>query len=409
MSGTETGCLAGDLLVLGGGLTGLALAAAVGGAGYQVLVVERDRYPRMLAGPYDGRATAVARGSKRLLDALGVWPAILPHAEPIREILVAEAESPVEVRYDSMELDGEPLGWIVENRRIREALLGRVRELPAVRLFEGEEVAGIHRDAFAARLALASGRRLSAPLLAICEGRLSRSRERLGIGARRWDYGQTGIVCTLRHERPHGGVAVERFFPDGPFAVLPMPGDRSSIVWALEDGLAAAMRELDDAVFAAEVAERFGDRLGAVSVEGRRWYYPLVLVWSERYTDWRVALVGDTARGIHPISGQGWNLALRDVAAVAETVVERLRLGLDPGEPAALESYEAWRRFDSLALVAITDGINRLFANDLLPLRLARNLGLALVERLPPAKRFFMRHAMGMVGDLPRLMRGEPL
>ncbi len=409
MSGTETGCLAGDLLVLGGGLTGLALAAAVGGAGYQVLVVERDRYPRMLAGPYDGRATAVARGSKRLLDALGVWPAILPHAEPIREILVAEAGSPVEVRYDSMELDGEPLGWIVENRRIREALLGRVRELPAVRLFEGEEVAEIRRDAFAARLALASGRRLSAPLLAICEGRLSRSRERLGIGARRWDYGQTGIVCTLRHERPHGGVAVERFFPDGPFAVLPMPGDRSSIVWALEDGLAAAMRELDDTAFAAEVEERFGDRLGAVSVEGPRWYYPLVLVWSERYTDWRVALVGDTARGIHPISGQGWNLALRDVAAVAETVVERLRLGLDPGEPAALESYEAWRRFDSLALVAITDGINRLFANDLLPLRLARNVGLALVERLPPAKRFFMRHAMGMVGDLPRLMRGEPL
>ncbi|HFD15372.1 MAG TPA: 2-octaprenyl-6-methoxyphenyl hydroxylase, partial [Rhodospirillales bacterium] len=372
-------------------------------------VVERDSYARMLTAPYDGRVTAIARGSKLLLDALGVWPAILPHAEPIREILVAEAGSPVEVRYDSMELDGEPLGWIVENRRIREGLLARVRELPGIRLFDGEEVAGIRRDAFAARLELASGRRLAAPLLAVCEGRLSRSRARLGIGARRWDYGQTGIVCTLRHERPHGGVAVERFFPDGPFAVLPMPGDRSSIVWALEDGLAAAMRELDDAAFAAEVEERFGDRLGAVSLEGPRWYYPLVLVWSERYTDWRVALVGDTARGIHPIAGQGWNLALRDVAAVAETVVERLRLGLDPGEPAALEAYEAWRRFDSLALVAVTDGINRLFANDVLPLRLARNVGLALVERLPPAKRFFMRHAMGMVGHLPRLMRGEPL
>ncbi len=399
----------GDLLVLGGGLTGLALAAAVGGAGFEVLVVERESYARMLAAPYDGRVTAVARGSKLLLEELGVWSHILPHAEPIREILVAEADSPVEVRYDSMEIDGEPLGWIVENRWIRHALLQRVRALATVRLLDGREVVGMRRDRFAARLELASGETLAAPLLTICEGRFSRSRAQLGIGARRWVYGQTGIVCTLRHERPHRGVAVERFFPDGPFAVLPMQGDRSSIVWALEDELAAQMRELEDGAFAAEVAARFGDRLGRVSVEGPRWCYPLVLVWSERYSDWRVALVGDAARGIHPISGQGWNLALRDVAAIAETVVERLRLGLDPGEPAALEGYEAWRRFDSLALVAITDGINRLFANDLLPVKLARNAGLALVERLPPAKRFFMRHAMGMVGDLPRLMRGEPL
>ncbi len=399
----------GDLLVLGGGLTGLALAAAVGGAGWEVLVVERDSYGRMLDAPYDGRVTAVARGSKLLLEALGVWPGILPHAEPIRGIEVAEGGVPVEVRYDSLEIDGEPLGWIVENRRIREALLARVRRLATVRLHDGEAVRDIRREEFMVRLRLASGRRLAAPLLAVCEGRLSATRGRLGIGARRWAYGQTGIVCTLVHERPHRGIAVERFFPDGPFAVLPMQGRRSSIVWALEDELAAQMRGLGDGAFAAEVAERFGDRLGALRLEGPRWYYPLVLVWSERYTDWRVALVGDAARGIHPISGQGWNLALRDVAAVAETVVERLRLGLDPGEPAALESYEAWRRFDSLALVAITDGINRLFANDLLPLKLARNIGLALVERLPPAKRFFMRHAMGMVGDLPRLMRGEPL
>ncbi len=405
----QPAALRGDLLILGGGLTGLALAAAVGGAGYDVLVVERDTYGHMLTAPYDGRVTAVARGSKLLLEALGVWPDILRHAEPIREILVAEAESPVEVRYNSMEIDGEPLGWIVENRWIRRALLERVRALETVRLFDGREAAGIRRDPFAARLDLTSGEQLAAPLLAICEGRFSGSREQLGIGARRWVYGQTGIVCTLRHERPHEGVAIERFFPDGPFAILPMQGDRSSIVWALEDELAASMRELEEGAFAAEVAARFGDRLGRVTVEGPRWYYPLVLVWSERYSDWRVALVGDAARGIHPISGQGWNLALRDVAAIAETVVERLRLGLDPGEPAALEGYEAWRRFDSLALVAITDGINRLFANDLLPVKLARNAGLALVEGLPPAKRFFMRHAMGMVGDLPRLMRGEPL
>jgi 2-octaprenyl-6-methoxyphenol hydroxylase len=186
-------------------------------------------------------------------------------------------------------------------------------------------------------------------------------------------------------------------------------GDRSSIVWALRDDLAESMRSLDDVAFAGEVAERFIDRLGEVEVVSPRFYYPLVLVWADSYVAERAVLVGDTAHGIHPIAGQGWNLAVRDVAAIAEIVVDRVRLGLDPGDDAALERYGAWRSFDSLALVAITDGINRLFANDTFPLKVARNLGLGLVERTPPAKRFFMRHAMGLVGELPRAMRGEPL
>jgi 2-octaprenyl-6-methoxyphenol hydroxylase len=248
-----------------------------------------------------------------------------------------------------------------------------------------------------------------APLVALCEGRLSTTREKVGIGAQRWAYGQIGIVCTIRHAKPHHGLAVERFFPDGPFARLPMTGDRSSIVWALEESLARPVMALDDAAFLGEVADRFGDDLGGLSLEGPRWGYPLVLVLSERYTATRLALVGDAARGIHPIAGQGWNLALRDVAAVAEIVVDRLRLGLDPGDDLALERYAAWRRFDSMALVAVTDGINRLFANDVFPVRLVREAGLALVDRIPPAKRFFMRHAMGLVGDLPRAMRGEAL
>ncbi len=398
-----------DLVILGGGLTGLALAIAVGQAGYDVVVVERGSYAGLLSAPHDGRSTAIARASMHLLDALGVGGEIRGEGEAIREILVAEEGGPAEVHYDCMELDGAPLGWIVENRWIRRALHRRASELPTVRLLEAAQVRGIDQERFRVRLELAHGPALHAPLLAVCEGRFSETRERLGIGARRWVYGQTGIVATLVHERPHHGVAIERFYPSGPFAVLPMTGNRSSIVWALEDELAEGLRKVADPVFAAEAEERFGDRLGSIRLEGPRWYYPLVLVWSDRYTDRRVVLVGDAARGIHPISGQGWNLALRDVASVAELVVERLRLGLDPGTPPALKRYEAWRSFDSLALVAITDGINRLFANDILPVRLARNIGLALVEQLPPAKRFFMRHAMGMVGELPRLMRGVPL
>jgi 2-octaprenyl-6-methoxyphenol hydroxylase len=204
-------------------------------------------------------------------------------------------------------------------------------------------------------------------------------------------------------------LAVERFFPDGPFARLPMRDSRSSIVWALDDRLAATVIRLDDRSFLGEASERFGDDLGDLTLEGPRFHHPLALVEAEAYTAPRVALVGDAAHGIHPIAGQGWNLALRDVAALVEISVDRLRLGLDPGDAMALRRYASWRRFDGLALVTITDGINRLFANDVLPLRTLRGAGLALVDRLPPLKHFFMRHAMGLVGDLPRSMRGLPI
>lgn len=398
-----------DLIVLGGGLTGLALAVAVGGAGYRVLVVERAPVAELVSAPYDGRVTAVALGSQRFLASVGVWADLAADACPIRDIVVREGFSPIRVRYDHREIGPEPLGFIVENRVLRAALLRRARSLPTVALASPAQAASVSATAVRAEVVLADGRRALAPLVALCEGRQSRTREQVGIGVKRWAYGQTGIVCTLRHERPHGGLAVERFFPDGPFARLPMTGERSSIVWALADELAGAVTELDDTAFLGEVAERFGDDLGELALEGLRWAYPLALVLADRYTAPRLVLVGDAARGIHPIAGQGWNLAVRDVAAVAEIAVDRLRLGLDPGDAAALERYAAWRRFDGLALVAITDGINRLFANDLFPVRLAREAGLALVERLPPAKRFFMRHAMGLIGELPRAMQGRPL
>ena len=398
-----------DVAVLGGGLTGLTLAAALGGGGAGVVLLERGRLEATLEPAFDGRVTAIALGGRRLLDAIGVWPKIAPVAQPILDIAVREGFSPVQVHYDHKVLGSEPMGWIVENRMIRAALLARLREIDTVTVLDRVEVAGIERHPGDISASLADGRVMAASLLAVAEGRGSRTRTALGIEARHWPYRQTGIVCTLRHERPHAGLAIERFFPDGPFARLPMTGDRSSIVWALRDDVARDVQALDDPAFTAEVAERFGQDLGRLELEGPRFGYPLSLAWAEAYTAPRAALVGDAARGIHPIAGQGWNLALRDVAALAEIVVDRLHLGLDPGDAAALAAYAAWRRFDGTALVTVTDGLNRLFANDVTPIRLLRDAGLALVERSGPVKRFFMRQAMGLGGDLPRSMRGQAL
>jgi 2-octaprenyl-6-methoxyphenol hydroxylase len=300
------------------------------------------------------------------------------------------------------------MGWIVENAAIRAALLDRVRALPSVQLAMPATYTGVTTDRDGATLTLAEGRTLRAGLLVAADGKFSKLRERLGIRASFKDYGQDGIVATLAHSCPHRGLASEHFFPDGPFAVLPMPGDRSSIVWALERALAADVAALPAEAFVAEVADRVGERLGEIELASPVRTFPLVLSTVDRLTANRAALVGDAAHGIHPIAGQGWNLALRDVAALAEITADRAALGLDLGAREALDAYERWRGLDTTVLVAITDGINRLFANDLTPLRLARNLGFAMVDRLPAAKHLFMRHAMGAIGDLPRRMRPRP-
>jgi 2-octaprenyl-6-methoxyphenol hydroxylase len=399
-----------DLAIIGGGMTGLALACATAGAGQRILLVERQALAATIAPPFDGRVTAIAPGSRCLLEAIGIWPELAAAAEPILDIRVGERHSPLTVHYDHRAAGDQPLGHIVENRVIRSALLRRLEQLRAnLMLAAPDQVVGLERGAAGAALQLASGRTVRAALVAVAEGRSSPTRVGAGIEVLRWDYGQTGIVATLAHERPHEGLAIERFFPDGPLALLPMTGRRSSIVWAADDRLAGELIRLDDADFVAELGERAGDRLGALTLAGPRWHYPLAMIQAQRYTDRRLALIGDAAHAIHPIAGQGWNLALRDVAALAELVIDALRLGLDPGGASVLARYERWRRFDSLALIAITDGLNRLFGNDLLPVRLVRELGLGLVEQTPPLKRFFMRHAMGLLGDLPRLMRGEAL
>ncbi|MDB5409555.1 MAG: 2-octaprenyl-3-methyl-6-methoxy,4-benzoquinol hydroxylase [Rhodospirillales bacterium] len=398
-----------ELVVVGGGLGGLSLAVACGSAGLSVAVVDRETPSRMLAESFDGRASAIAYGSQQVLAAIGLWDKVAAEAEPIREIRVADGDSPLFLHYDHRELGEAPLGYIVENRVLRQALLERVAELPSVRHLAPVEVLGAERGPAGVVCALADGGSVRAALLVAADGKNSPLRRAAGIRTVEFRYPQTGIVCTVHHELPHLGIAVEHFLPAGPFAILPMTGDRSSIVWTERAALAPGIMALDDAEFAAELGRRFGDFLGGLEIVGPRWSYPLAFLHAERYVDERLALVGDAAHFIHPIAGQGLNLGLRDVAALAECIIDARRLGLDIGNPEVLARYQAWRRIDNLALAAVTDGLNRLFSNEVAPLAMARDVGLAIVNRVPPARRLLMRHAMGMVGALPRLVRGERL
>ena len=318
--------------------------------------------------------------------------------------------SPLFLHYDHRELGtGVPLGYIVENRILRRALIDRVRSIPNLLFLAPLAVDSASASPFGATAALSDGRQIRARLVAAADGQRSPLRRAAGIQTVEWRYPQTGIVTTVRHQRPHNGVAVEHFLPAGPFAILPMTGNRSSIVWTERAELAPRLVDLPDAAFAAELAARFGDFLGTVEPIGPRWTYPLTLLLAESYVETRLALIGEAAHAIHPIAGQGLNLGIRDVAALAELVIDARRLGLDIGDDSVLLRYQQWRRFDALALAAVTDGLNRLFSNSLLPVQLARDVGLAAVNRFPPLKRLLMRDAMGILGELPRLIRGEPL
>lgn len=407
-----------DILIVGGGLVGLTLGHALAGAGLRTVVLDRADPAKVQDAAFDGRASAIARGTQQMLEALELWPGMADLAAPILDIRVSDARvgerpSPFFLHYDHSEVGDAPLGYIVENRAIRRSLFAALPK-PGLHYLAPTELASLERGVNAMTARLADGRRITAPLAVSAEGRNSRLREEAGIKVTRWDYPQSGIVCTVAHELPHEGVAHENFLPSGPFAMLPLTDDaagrhRSSIVWTEKRSLVESLLALPDAAFSLEIERRFGGSLGALEAIGPRWSYPLSLLIAQRYTDRRLALVGDAAHGIHPIAGQGLNLGLRDVAALAEILVDAWRLGLDIGSQPVLERYPEWRRFDTLALVAVTDSLNRLFSNDIAPLRLARDLGLAAVERIPPLKRLFMRHAMGLTGDLPRLIRGERL
>ncbi len=414
-----------EVLVVGGGLAGLSMACALASAGVSVAVVDREDPAKMIAAPFDGRSSALARGSQQMLNAIGVWPKMAAAAQPILDIRVSDgkigrATSRLFLHYDHRDVAGEPMGYIVENRQTRVAFQAHLATLPTLTSFAPSSLASLTRgaagapDAGRVEAVLEDGRELTARLVIAADGRNSMLRQEAGIRSTNWDYAQCGIVGTVHHERPHDGVAHEHFLPAGPFALLPMvdgeDGEyRSSLVWTEARDLTPQMLSLDDAAFSEQLHRRFGDSLGALSLPGKCWSYPLSMMHAERYSDHRLALIGDAAHAIHPISGQGFNLGLKDVAALSECIVDARRLGLDIGAPQVLERYERWRRFDNIALIATTDGLNRLFSNDLPPVRLARDVGLAAVNRMPGLKRFFMNHAMGLVGDLPRLVQGRPL
>jgi len=398
-----------DLLIVGGGMAGQTLAAALGGAGLEVVLIDRERPVETRTLAYDGRTSAIAFGAMRALDGIGLWPRLAAEAEPILEIRVSDRDSPLFLHYDHAALGRDPLGFIVENSAIRRALGEHLAALRSVRILAPASVVQLERGRGHVIATLDDGRTVRAPLAVAADGRHSPMRRAAGINIAEWSYPQAGLVCTIAHENPHRGVAHERFLPAGPLAVLPLRGNRSSIVWTERAALAPAMLGLDDMSFAREIENRFGPHLGAMTLEGTRWSYPLAFTLADRYVVPRLALLGDAARAIHPIAGQGFNLGLRDAAVLAEVVMDAARLGLDLGDVSVLERYERWRRFDGLALAATTDLLNRLFSTAFPPVQMVRDLGLAVVNEIAPLKRFFMRDAMGIAGDLPRLVRGEKL
>ena len=401
-----------DVIVCGGGMVGLPLALALGGGGLTVAVIDVLPLAATVAPAFDGRVSALAYAATHMLRALGVWPHLAPQAQPIREILVSDGAvgrtaSPFSLHFDAEEVGADSLGHIAENRHIRAALHAAAACEKNISLIAPASVLLLSAEPGRITARLSDGSEIKAALAIAADGRESQLRAQMGIGVIGWSYPQTGIVATVHHAKPHNGVAYEHFLPSGPFAILPMTGDRSSLVWTEAKDKAPGMLALDDRDFDAEVAARFGDHLGETEVAGARWSYPLNFHLARDYVRPRFALAGDCAHGIHPIAGQGLNLGLKDAAALSETVLDAARLGRDIGALDVLKRYERWRRFDSFTLAASTDALNRLFSNDIAPLRHLRDLGLGVVDAIGPARRFFMRHAGGDIGKLPRLMRGE--
>ncbi|HEX3651595.1 MAG TPA: UbiH/UbiF/VisC/COQ6 family ubiquinone biosynthesis hydroxylase [Rhizomicrobium sp.] len=400
-----------DVLIAGGGMIGLTLALALARDGISVAVADPIPEATVLNEGFDGRVSALSYAVIRMLKVLGIWAYFESDAQPIFDILVTDAApgespSPFSLHFDHREI-GEPMGAIAENRHIRRALFAAIHETKTVRVISPAAVLSVATSAEFAESKLSNGETVRASLVVAADGRNSPLREQMGIRTISWSYPQIGIVATVQHSKPHNGTAYEHFLPSGPFAILPMTGNRSSLVWTERQDLAPALLQLPPEKFEAEIAKRFGDHLGEIEVIGARWSYPLQFHLARRYVAPRFALAGDSAHGIHPIAGQGLNLGLKDAAALTECLLESVRLGLDAGAGDALRRYERWRRFDSFMLAAATDGLNRLFSNDIAPIRAVRDLGLGIVDAIGPLRRLFMRNAGGDLGKLPRLMQGE--
>ena len=396
-----------DVLIVGGGLSGLTSALALARCGFQVVLSDREPEAVMARADRDGRTTAIAASGRAMLEALGIWDELSTEAEPILDIRVSDGDSRHFLHYDHREVGDLAMGHIIENAPLKRALFDAVKAHDGVSYLPDAAIGEIDVEPGHLNADLANGKRLRARLLIGADGRASKVRHLAGIRVTRLDYRQTSLVFNVGHTRPHRGIAHERFLPGGPLAFLPMAENRSSVVWTERTETARSLFELSDADLAGALSARFDDCLGALEIIGGRWSYPLSLVNAERQTAPRLVLVGDAAHGIHPIAGQGFNLGLRDIAALADELAGAARLGLDIGGPEVIRRFQSTRRFDIMTLVLATDGLNRLFSNDIAPLRALRSGGLGLVNRIPPLKRLFMRHAMGVLGELPSMLQGR--
>lgn len=401
-----------DVLIAGAGYVGLATAVSIRQAQPSLSVAIVDAAPEGVW-QKDGRASAVAAAAARMLGRLGCWDEIKAGAQPMTEMIVTDSRMtdpvrPVFLTFDGEVGPGEAFAHMVENKALNGALRRRAAEL-GIDMIEGVAVSGFDRRAQELDVHLADGALLRTRLLVAADGVRSRLRDMAGIKTVHWDYGQSGIVCTVGHERPHHGRAEEHFLPAGPFAILPLTGNRSSIVWTERTAEAERLVREDELIFETELERRFGLKLGTLRVEGKPRAWPLGLTLARDFVKPRFALAGDAAHGIHPIAGQGLNLGFKDAAALAEVVVEADRLGQDIGAMDVLERYQQWRRFDTVQMGVTTDVLNRLFSNDLGPLRALRDVGLGLVERMPRVKDFFIRQASGLSDAAPRLLRGEAI
>ena len=404
-----------DILIAGGGLNGPALALALARGGFRVTVVDpRPARARADVG-FDGRTYSLAIASKRLLTVLGIWAEVGDKTQPILQIKASDGRagmgpSPFFLTFDHAEIEEGPMGFMLEDRHLYAAFLAAMEEQPGITLLSGESVVAQEVVTGGMQVTLASGVRISARVLIGCDGRGSGTATRAGIKRVGWGYGQTALVTAVEHTLPHNGIAHQFFMPAGPLAILPLHGGyRSSIVWAETEAAAVAIQALPDREYLDALRPRFGDFLGEISLAGGRFTYPLSLSLAQSFVAPRLALVGDAAHGVHPIAGQGLNLGLRDVAALAQVLIEASRRGEDIGASDVLSRYQRWRRFDATALALGMDSINKLFSNDNPVLRAGRDLGLGIVNAIPGLRRTFIRQAAGLTGDLPKLLAGQAI
>ncbi|WP_254429796.1 FAD-dependent monooxygenase [Ruegeria atlantica] len=403
-----------DILIVGGGLNGPALALALAQTGHSVTVIDALAEKARKNAAFDGRAYALALASQRLLAAVNVWDKVAEHAQPMLEIKVTDGHagagpSPFFMHFDHAEIEEGPMGFMVEDRHLRRAFLDTMAEEKGINQISGKTVIAQDNDANGVKLTLDDGTQVTGSLLVGCDGRRSGTAVRAGIKRSGWDYGQTALVCAIEHDLPHHGIAHQFFMPPGPLAILPLTGNRSSIVWSERTEMAQRINAMPEADYLQVLRPRFGGFLGDIRLQGDRFTYPLNLTIANSFVGDRMALVGDAAHGMHPIAGQGLNAGLRDVGALAEVLTLAGRRGEDIGSVLVLERYQEWRRFDTAALAMATDVFNKLFSNDNPILRFGRDIGMEIVDSLPGLRRGFVREAAGLTGDLPKLLQGRAI